>query len=231
MSLHSLPHPSPTSRPNTDPTARDFARVMHENGVSHVGVVRERIQHEPETRMLLEFGLDEAPLYALGEMVTINFPGPKNRTGDTRARVLFRTENKQVRRYELLLATGHDSHNEERRRFERQRAETDVHATLRAAGRTSDVAVTVHDITLEGVALHGEPWIDRTLLELDDVELTIDLEDDQAPVKIAGRVVYRRLVDQRAHYGIEFRQSVDRGVESIARLDGYLGGEGLRQAS
>ena len=221
--MHSLPAKSPP--------AKDFVRILEEDGRSHVGVVLERIPLEPQTRILLEFGIHEAPLFAIGESVSVFFTGSDTDKGEMRAQVLFRSESERVRRYEFLVSRAPVYEGDDRRRYERQRAETDVFATLRSRGSDTEVTVNVRDLSLDGIALDGELWVDRALVGSDQVEITVDLEDGQKPVTLDGRLAYRRLVDQRVHYGVAFRTSAARGIANIARLDRFLGGEGLRQAS
>ena len=73
--------------------------------------------------------------------------------------------------------------------------------------------------------------MDRALVGAEEAEVTIELEDGGGPVTLEGRFAYRRLVDQRVHYGIAFRTPAADTLPHLVRLDRFLGGEGLRQAS
>jgi len=221
--MHSLPAKTPHTK--------DFVRILEEDGQSHVGVVIERVLLEPQTRVLLEFGLEEAPLLAIGETVGLFCPGHRTERGEMRAQVLFRSETERIRRYELLASRTPTFEGDDRRRHERQRAETPVFAMLRDKESDREVTVNVRDLSMDGIALDGEPWVDRELVGVEEAEVTIELEDGQDPVTLSGRFAYRRLVDQRVHYGIAFHAQAADAIPHLARLDRFLGGEGLRQAS
>ena len=212
------------------PQGRDFARIVEPGGPSHVGVVVQRIEHEPESRVLVEFGRTEAPCFSLGETVQLEFPGTAD-GGGTMARIVFRAETERVRRYELQVLMPPTGPREDRRHQARQPAATRVHATVRPAGSVGAVGVLVRDASFDGIALSGEPWIDGTLAGTDEVDLSVDMGPGEIPLELRGRIVYRRIEGGELRYGLAFRDNASGGIESLVRLDRFLGGEGLRQAS
>lgn len=222
-----------------------FARVLSDDGPTHVGIVLDRVALGAATRALVEFSLEDAPLFAVGSRVWLGFAGAEQPTGvDSMASVVFRAEDERFRRYEFTFGADAEAVRGllDRREAERVRPGAGARVQFRARGSHERFEGTLADLSTSGVAVAADVENESALLETDEVEVALFLEPDDAPVLAVGRLVWRRLTDARVHYGVELqgertpgfgsaRERIARYVEACARDSEHAeGAPDLRRA-
>jgi len=209
--------------PKNDAPRELFARILSDGGPTHVGIVRDQVALERSTRALVEFPREDAPFLAVGSRVWVDFAGGSDRA-DSMAKVVFRGESEEFRRYEFTFGPNEAVQDLlERRQTERIRPGAGARVQFRGRGSYQRHEGRVADLSTAGIALGAELESEEALLEVDEVELALYLDPDGVPVLVMGQLVWRRLVGTEVHYGIEFQASRTPGFGSAQeRIDRYV---------
>ncbi len=177
---------------------------------------RARVTDIREKVAVIELGVDEGPVLAVGLTVDANLTVTGlGRPLPAHLRVLWRqTAQGGLRRYGLSLPalgqrggalTAALCAAFNRRACQRVRPEPLSHplVTLETTdGRRA--RGPMNDISLGGLSLQVATDVEKDFAGVDDVEVTVHLPSRSAPVRLPARIRSRHLCGTRVRYGLEF---------------------------